>query len=68
MGKIYCLTLFDKTVSLHKNIEYKENTIWTNWIVVVRDNIVPWYDESGIFYIGVEEFTLKHIDELADII
>ncbi|MDE7375123.1 MAG: ATP-binding protein [Odoribacter sp.] len=37
-------------------------------IVVVRDNIIPWYDETGIFYIGVEEFVLKYIDELADII
>ncbi|MDR1017360.1 MAG: ATP-binding protein [Lachnospiraceae bacterium] len=28
-------------------------------IVVVKDNINPWYDENGIFYIGVEEFLLK---------
>lgn len=27
-------------------------------IVVVRDDIMPWYDEQGIFYIGIEEFLL----------
>lgn len=27
-------------------------------IVVVRDNIIPWHDENGILYIGVEEFLL----------
>lgn len=27
-------------------------------IVVVRDNIVPWHDENGILYIGVEDFLL----------
>lgn len=27
-------------------------------IVVVRDNIVPWHDERGILYIGIEEFLL----------
>lgn len=35
-------------------------------IVVVRDKIIPWYDENGIYYIGVEDFALKYIDELAD--
>ncbi|MCH3970764.1 MAG: ATP-binding protein [Prevotella sp.] len=33
-------------------------------IVVVRDAIIPWYDENGIYYIGVEEFVLNYIDEL----
>lgn len=27
-------------------------------IVVVRDNIIPWHDEKGILYIGVEQFLL----------
>ena len=33
-------------------------------IVVVKDGIIPWYDEKGIFYIGTEEFLLdeKAID------
>ena len=33
-------------------------------IVVVRDAIIPWFDENGIYYIGVEDFVLKYIDEL----
>ena len=33
-------------------------------IVVVKDGIIPWYDEKGILYIGIEEFLLdeKAID------
>lgn len=31
-------------------------------IVVVRDNIVRWHDEAGIFYIGIEDFLLNYID------
>ena len=27
-------------------------------IVVVRDNIIPWHDDKGILYIGVERFLL----------
>ena len=33
-------------------------------IVVVRNHIVPWYDEDGIYYIGLEDFCLDYIDEL----
>lgn len=33
-------------------------------IVVVKDDIIPWTDESGIFYIGIQEFLLNHIDKL----
>lgn len=28
-------------------------------IVVVKDNIVPWHDEKGILYIGIETFLLE---------
>lgn len=28
-------------------------------IVVVKDNIIPWHDERGIFYVGIEDFLLK---------
>ena len=28
-------------------------------IVVVRDDIIPWHDEKGILYIGVEQFLLN---------
>jgi predicted AAA+ superfamily ATPase len=27
-------------------------------IVIVKDNIIPWYDEMGILYLGIEEFLL----------
>lgn len=27
-------------------------------IVVVKDNIIPWHDEDGILYIGIEQFLL----------
>ncbi|MCR5731049.1 MAG: ATP-binding protein [Ruminococcus sp.] len=27
-------------------------------IVVVKDNIIPWYDDSGIYYTGIERFLL----------
>ena len=33
-------------------------------IVVVRNHIIPWYDENGIYYIGLEDFCLDYIDEL----
>jgi len=33
-------------------------------IVVVRDRIIPWHDERGIYYIGVEDFVLNRIDHL----
>ena len=28
-------------------------------IVVVRDDIIPWHDEKGILYLGVEQFLLE---------
>ena len=33
-------------------------------IVVVKDDIVSWTDDSGIMYVGIEEFLLKHIEKL----
>lgn len=33
-------------------------------IVVVKDDIIPWTDESGILYISIQEFLLIHIDQL----
>lgn len=33
-------------------------------IVVVRDNILPWTDERGIYYINIEDFLLEKINEL----
>ena len=28
-------------------------------IVIVKDDIIPWHDEKGILYIGVQEFLLN---------
>ena len=28
-------------------------------IVVVKDDIIPWHDEYGIFYIGIKQFLLE---------
>ena len=27
-------------------------------IVIVKDNIIPWHDEQGILYIGIQQFLL----------
>ena len=27
-------------------------------VVVVKDNIIPWRDENGILYVGIEKFLL----------
>lgn len=28
-------------------------------IVIVKDNIIPWHDEQGILYIGIQQFLLE---------
>ena len=33
-------------------------------LVVVKDDIIPWTDDTGIQYIGIQEFLLSHIDRL----
>lgn len=33
-------------------------------IVVVKDNIIPRMDDSGIMYVGIEEFLLKQVEQL----
>lgn len=32
-------------------------------IVVVKEDIIPWNDDAGIFYIGIQEFLLDYIDK-----
>lgn len=32
-------------------------------IVVVKEDIIPWTDDAGIFYIGIQEFLLDYINE-----
>ena len=29
-------------------------------VVIVKDNIIPWRDEKGILYIGIQEFLLDN--------
>ena len=33
-------------------------------IIVQRDLVLPYYDENGIYYIGLEDFLLRYIDEM----
>ena len=33
-------------------------------MVIVKDNIIPWKDENGIFYIGIQQFLLDYINTL----
>lgn len=28
-------------------------------IVVVKDDMIPWHDEHGILYVGIEQFLLE---------
>ena len=28
-------------------------------IVVVKDHIIPWHDENGVLYVGIEKFLLE---------
>ena len=38
--------------------QQEENHIMENIILVVKDNIIPWHDENGILYVGIEKFLL----------
>ena len=33
-------------------------------IVVVRDDILPWHDDNGILYVGIEQFLLERIMDI----
>ena len=41
-----------------KTIDGIQHILPKNKIVVVKDNIIPWHDDDGIFYIGIEQFLL----------
>ena len=45
-----------------KNFKIRKNFLQK--IVVVKDDIITWIDETGIFYIGIKEFLLNRIDRL----
>lgn len=44
------------------NLKIRKNFLQK--IVVVKDDIIPWTDETGIFYISIQEFLLNRIDRL----
>ena len=33
-------------------------------IVVLCDDIIPWHDENGIYYVGIQDFLLKGLEEI----
>lgn len=51
--------LFDFFVSCHRIIVQKRRTSGKGHkIVIMRENIIPYRDDKGILYIGVEKFLL----------
>ena len=70
--RLFCLSLYPK--KMRKYAKYSNKRIGLTGtiisgnsyrkIVVLRDHIVPWFDENGIYYIGLEDFCLEYIDEL----
>ena len=61
-GKIYyiqsALTVSDEQKRQQEIRPYARIPDSFKKIVVVKDNIIPWHDENGIFYIGIERFLL----------
>ena len=53
-----------KTDTPKKKFKWQEEREAFVKIVVVRDKIVRWYDETGILYIGVEDFLLNYINTM----
>jgi len=33
-------------------------------IVVLGDDIIPWHDENGIYYVGIQDFLLKGLEKI----
>jgi len=66
-GRYYiqsALTIADESKRLQEiNSLVRVNDAFAR-IVVVRDNIVPWRDDEGILYIGVEDFLLNYINNM----
>ena len=42
---------------------FKKNNDSFKKIVIIKDCYMPWYDENGVFYIGLEGFLLD-VDSL----
>ena len=47
-------------MELEQKVRLAAKIIQIHWqIVVVQDDIIPWHDDRGILYIGIEEFLLN---------
>ena len=52
------LTVADETKRLQKTNSLRRVQDSFKKIVVVKDDILPWYDEEGIYYVGIQQFLL----------
>lgn len=52
------LTVGDEVKRLQEVRPYKSIADSFKKIVVIKDDVVPWHDENGILYVGIEKFLL----------
>ena len=52
------LTVGDEVKRLQEVRPYKIIADSFKKIVVIKDDVVPWHDENGILYVGIEKFLL----------
>ncbi|MBR4050287.1 MAG: ATP-binding protein [Clostridia bacterium] len=61
-GRIYyiqsALTISEEEKRLQEIRPYKRIPDSFKKIIIVKDNIIPWHDENGYLYIGIEKFLL----------
>ena len=50
------LTVGEEEKRLQEVRPYSRITDSFTKVVIVKDNIIPWHDENGILYIGIEKF------------
>jgi hypothetical protein len=53
------LTVSDEEKRRHETSSLYRVTDSFKKIIVVKDKMIPWYDEKGILYIGIEQFLLE---------
>jgi hypothetical protein len=56
------LTVGEETKRLQEVRPYSLVSDSFKKIIIVKDNIQPWYDESGILIIGIQQFLLSEDD------
>ena len=52
------MTIGDEEQRKHETNSLNRTADSFKKIVVVKDAIIPWHDEQGILYIGIEQFLL----------